>query len=116
MYPAPTSTTTPRRQSRSVCRGGTRAARRPGREPRRPSSQSAGTPFQHGSRRGVHGLPAFTRLAANHRRCSILKGGPDISGPYEYHHPTPGNPNRFVGAAHVPPVDPDVNRTNRHHD
>jgi hypothetical protein len=59
IYPAPTSTTTPHRQSRSICRGGTCAARRPGREPRRPSSRPLGTPFPHGSYRSVHGIPVF---------------------------------------------------------
>jgi hypothetical protein len=83
IYPVPTSTTTPHRQSRSICRGGTCAARRPGREPRRPSSRPLGAPFPYGSCRGVHAVTAFKRRAASRRSCSTLVGGPDISGPYE---------------------------------
>jgi hypothetical protein len=100
LYPAPTSTTTPHRQSRSVCRGGTCAARRPGREPRRPSSRPLGAPFPYGSCRGVHAVTAFKRRAASRRSCSTLVGGPDISGPYEYH-PPPSTIRSCLQGRHV---------------
>jgi len=48
-----------------------------------------GAPFPYGSSRGVHGVPAFKRYAAGRRCRSILMGGPDLSGPYECHHPPP---------------------------
>ena len=89
-------------QSKPIRRGGTCAARRPGREPRPPPSQSLGTPVPHGSCSGVHGVPAFKRRAASRRRRSILMGGPDVSGPYEYHHPTTNNPGLCAGATRVP--------------
>jgi len=100
IYPAPTSTTTPHRQSRSICRGGTCAARRPGREPRRPSSRPLGAPFPYGSCRGVHAVTAFKRRAASRRSCSTLVGGPDISGPYEYH-PPPSTIRSCLQGRHV---------------
>ena len=48
-----------------------------------------GAPFARGSCGGVHGVPVFKWHAASRRHCSILMGGPDVSGPYEHHHPTP---------------------------